>query len=133
MREEDLDKTKPIATLKDLASNDLEEEQEQISRTQKNLNLVEKQIESEQEEEAEEALAEKNIALAENYLSEEKEKETKEDELVFEQDKEKNVFKKLKEQWNKLDKSKKIMVLIVKRFKCLFQIVNNIVYMFGTY
>lgn len=113
MREEDLDKTKPIATLKDLASNDLEEEQEQISRTQKNLNLVEKQIESEQEEEAEEALAEKNIALAENYLSEEKEKETKEDELVFEQDKEKNVFKKLKEQWNKLDKSKKIMVLIV--------------------
>ena len=106
MMDEELEKTKPITTLKDLEENE-EEHEETLSRVEKNKEKFEEIENKEKEEEAEEALAEKNIAMAEALLEENEEEQT-EEETTGEVKKE-NIFVKLKNKWNGLDKKKKII------------------------
>ena len=113
MMDEDLEKTKPITTLKDLEENE-EEVEEKLSRVEKNKDILEEEIDKEKEEEAEEALAEKNIAMAEALMEEESKEETTDNEEIetLEPVKE-NIFTKLKNKWNSLDKKKKILFSII--------------------
>ena len=108
MKEEDLDQTKPITTLKDFEEYNDDNLEVQTSRTEKNNNILAKQIDQENEEAAEEALAEKNIAIAEAILEEETTK--KEEPSKPAKD---NIFTKLKDKWSKLSKSNKVMIIII--------------------
>lgn len=116
--DEDLEKTKPITTLKDLEEDEEGKDEEVLSRVAKNQTKVEEELDKEKEEEAEEALAEKNIAMAEALINEEeqeKEDEKEEKEQASEElpSKKENIITKLKDKWNKLDKKKKIIVICV--------------------
>ncbi len=114
MMDEDLEKTKPITILKDLEENE-EEVEEKLSRTQKNKDILEEEIDKEKEEEAEEALAEKNIAMAEALIEEEENEEetTDNEEIETLEPVKENIFTKLKNKWNSLDKKKKILFSII--------------------
>ncbi len=110
MMDEDLEKTKPITTLKDLEENE-EEIEESLSRVEKNKDILEESLNKEKEEEAEEALAEKNIAMAEAIIEEENEDEDSEE---SEEDPEKvSIFTKIKDKWQSLDKKKKILFITI--------------------
>ncbi len=110
MMDEDLDKTKPITTLKDLDENGEELEEEKISRVQKNKDKIDEAIDKEKEEEAEEALAEKNIAMAEALLEEENEVDKALEKVDV---KKESLFSKIKNNWNKLDKKMKIIIISI--------------------
>lgn len=124
MREEELEKTKPIEVLTDLeesrASKFAKKEFEENSRSKRYQDNMEEQERIDLEEESEEALAEKNIALAETLLAEEKEKKVlEEDEKSESSDsnkvkKSKKTEKKsLMDKWKELDKNKKIIFIII--------------------
>ena len=127
MEDKDLEKTKPIKVLKDLATKS-----EVSTRESKYKDALNKEAKRIKEEEAEEALAEKNIQLAEEILHEEKAKkkeveklETEIDEEINEtsvkkvkkskdNDKEKVGFvKTLANKWNSLNKKQKIFIGIL--------------------
>ena len=113
MKEEDLDKTKPIATLNELTQDNIESLEEE-SRTEKYKDAVQKEEIKIQEEEAEEALAEKNIALAEKILDEENSKGKEDTEEATPENKEKlNLIIKIKRKWNKLSTKQKTIFLVI--------------------
>lgn len=124
MREEELEKTKPIEVLADLegsrTSKFANKELEENSRAKRYQDNVEEQEKIDLEEESEEALAEKNIALAETLLAEEKEKKLKEENENNESSKNNNDKKSKKtdkkslmDKWKELDKNKKIIFIII--------------------
>ncbi|MGN1372074.1 MAG: hypothetical protein ACI4XM_07375 [Candidatus Coprovivens sp.] len=74
MNKKDLETTKPIKILSDLAdsrSNRYDKVNQEVTRSEKYEDILIEEEAKEQEEIAEEALAEKNIALAEELLSQE--------------------------------------------------------------
>lgn len=112
MKDEELEKTKPIEILSDLSrASKNESEEVKETREEKYQDTVMKEEQREAEEQAEEALAEKNIAEAEAILSKEAEEKTEIDNLI--EDKKENIFTKLKQKWQKLDKKKKILLIVI--------------------
>ena len=117
MNEEDLDKTKPIATLNEITLEPKEPEpEEDESRSEKYKDALIKEEVKNLEEEAEEALAEKNIAMAEKILEEDKEKKEEKDNLEKQEEvkKEKlNLIIKIKRKWNNLSSKQKTIFLVI--------------------
>ena len=124
MKDEDLEKTKPI----DMSELEPEPESraekfenvgaEEQSRVEKYENEVKAVEEAEAEEAAEEALAEKNIAMAEEIERAEKEEETPKEEdpelePEAEEPKKEKLIDKFKNWWGDLDKSQKIIFGVV--------------------
>lgn len=112
MDDKELEKTKPIEIISDVPESRFskynEEKQEEVSRVEKNKEVLEEEQNRIDEEAAEEALAEKNIALAEAYLA--SEDGDKNEPVVPEKTK---LGDKIKEKWNSLDKKQKIMFIIL--------------------
>lgn len=124
MREEELEKTKPIEVLTDLeesrTSKFAKKEFEENSRTKRYQDNMKEQEKIDLEEESEEALAEKNIALAETLLAEEQENKINSENEKSESSKDNNDKKENKtekksliDKWKELDKNKKIIFIII--------------------
>lgn len=116
MKDEELEKTKPIEVLSELSRVSKNENTTLETREEKFQDAVlnEEKIveEKEMQEKAEEALAEKNIAEAEAILEKEREeKEVITPDIVV-KDKE-NIFKKIGNRWKKLDKQKKTLIIVI--------------------
>ena len=123
MKDEDLETTKPIQ-MDGEAKLSREEKYEDVledevgSREEKYQKMLEEEKNREAEEEAEKALAQKNIELAEEYEKEELEAKEQEEilkaakEETGETKKEKPLVK-LKNWWNSLDKTQKIIYGII--------------------
>lgn len=116
MKENDLDKTKPIQVLSTLTSREdkyAEDTYEEQTRTSKYQDALEKEEQKREEEQAEEALAEKNIALAEALLEEEKVSNDVSLEVKTEEPEKKKLLLRIKEKWENLEKKQKIMFIII--------------------
>ena len=127
MNNDDLEKTKPIQTLKDINT-----EESNGSRASKYKDVLDEEKRKLDEEAAEEALAEKNIAQAEALLAaegnadgegvvvdeevEEKDsnKKKKDDKKESEdEDDNEELFPKLKEKWKSMSKKQKITTIVI--------------------
>lgn len=122
MKDENLDDTMPIKSLKDIQNTSRASKYADVSLDEEETRVGRSKISEEEEEkkkhdeEAEEALAEKNIALAESYAEKEKKAknvEDDEDDDDDEDDKKENLFVKLKNKWKSLSKKKKIIIGVV--------------------
>ena len=125
MKDEELDKTKPIdiseiePEVKSRAEKYEDVSEPEETRVEKYENNLKVEEEKELEEAAEEALAEKNIAMAEEIEQEEKAAEESEEEKENEENEEKEepkkekLFTRIKNWWSELDKSQKIIYGVV--------------------
>lgn len=118
MKDNDLEKTKPIKVLNELSDSRSSRINKEVSRSERFKDALLEAENKESEEAAEEALAEKNIAKAEAYLKKEKEKNQEDDNylaqgVVASNDEKKNIFDKLKDKWTLLEKKQKIMAIII--------------------